>query len=69
MIGHEAIGVENEEVSRGTVDETFAHPAGRPGICEVGLAKVAADGDEVGFGAHVVLGGKAGLLSGCGHIQ
>ena len=41
MVGHEAVGVQNEGVSRGTVDETFADHFGGFGVGQVGLAEIA----------------------------
>jgi len=67
MIGHETVGVENEGVSLSTVDETFVDQFGGFWVREIGLAKIATDGDEVGFGADVVLGGEAGLFPVGGH--
>jgi hypothetical protein len=64
VVGHETVGVENEGVSLGTIDEKFTNHFGSFGVCQIGLTKIAADGYEVGFGANVVLGGQAGLFSG-----
>ncbi len=62
MVRHNAISMENEGVSPGTIEEAFEHEFSGGGVGEIRLAEVTTDGEEVGFGADVVLGGKTSLF-------
>ena len=63
MVAHEAVGVDNKGASLRGVDQTFADHFRGFRVREIGLTKIATDSDEVGFGADIVLGRKAGLFS------
>jgi hypothetical protein len=69
MIGHEAVRVNEKRKTVSAVEKAFADHFGGFGIGEEGLAHVAADGDEVGFGADVVFGGEAWLFAVERHMQ
>ena len=62
MIRHQTVSVENERAAPGTIEEAFEHEFSGRGVDEIRLAEVATDGEEVGFGADVVLGGKTSLF-------
>jgi hypothetical protein len=63
MIGHKAVGMGGKIVSPRTVKQRVAHHLRSRRGRQIGPAQIATNGDEVRFGAKVILRGQAGLFS------